>query len=178
MKPGFKFDVSKNANLKSVCAVKKLLKIVQGRTPIRHRIGVLILDTYVLDHSNKEAKALKAGKHAVFGLFVPKKSKKRFAQFWIPGCDCMIILPARLPFFDNPKKPAPIMLYWTLIHEMVHYMQFRDRKKLQEPGVEERTEKIMNELFATWNSFVVISGKTIPSVFYWKMERQWYPKLL
>ena len=96
MKPGFKFDVSKNANLKSVCAVKKLLKIVQGRTPIRHRIGVLILDTYVLDHSNKEAKALKAGKHAVFGLFVPKKSKKRFAQFWIPGCDCMIILPARL----------------------------------------------------------------------------------
>jgi len=148
MKPGFMIQIEGKPSAQSVDIIAKLLKQIQKDTPIRHRVGVLILNSYVLSHSNAEVKTLSKRKmnKAIAGLFIPKKSKKHFGLAWIDGCDCQIILPGRLPYLWNRTKPSWMALIWTTMHEVIHYQQYRNHKKLQEEGVEEKVDRILKRL--------------------------------
>lgn len=99
---------------------REAVEIIATITKIEHQLPVLVVPAPCIDFAGKVA----------FGVFVSKPLG--------------ICVAGELPdeLFDEEER----FFISTLVHEIAHYEQFRDGKKLQERGVPRRTNTLTNKI--------------------------------
>lgn len=98
--------------------------------PIQHRINIYIRPVCELPFDNCN----------VGGLFwapeIPIKERKSFREpLKIELCG--------IPMPDDSEISFKYWTFWLLVHEILHYCQFRDGRKLTERGITVRTRNIL-----------------------------------
>lgn len=146
---GFTITYERGVSKSLINQCRRFLDRVQKVTPIKHKIGVLVTNRRTLSHD--EAALEKSGvKNAPYTLanFCPPRSRASLEKYgiWSKGCDCMIILCGKLSRRKYGISYDRFDFLDSVLHEVSHYTQFRDRKKLQEEGVEERMDSLMKRL--------------------------------
>lgn len=140
---GFKFIMEDGVDPKVLKAAKLFCKGIWKLTPIRHTIGVRLIN------QAKGPKGVWMRKNRqIWGGFASPKTRK-FATtvgWWKPSYDCMILIPARIYRRGTSKKAAQLLFFFIFMHEIVHYMQFRDKKKM----TERKMDKLTFHMFDRW----------------------------
>jgi hypothetical protein len=144
---GFKFVMEEGIDPRILKATKYFCKGIRKLTPIRHVIGVRLVNQ-VKSPKGVWTRKKKGENQQIWGGFASPQVRKHATKigWWKPDYDCMILIPARIYRRGLSKKYAQCFFYYTIMHEIVHYIQFRDKKKL----TERKMDKLTFRMFDRW----------------------------
>ena len=140
MRKGFHIVYEKGVSPNVVDFAKNVCARIEDVTKINHVIGVRLVNNLSKDHEE----VWERGKLRILGVFgAPCKRKEGLELgLWQKGWECCIICPARIYKRGISRSCSLVEFYGTLIHEAAHYIQFRDKKKVQEKGMRKATRKL------------------------------------
>jgi hypothetical protein len=145
-KNGFVVVAEKGISRRIVALSKRLFATIEEVTPIRHLVGVRLVNQLSEFHRGVWEKK----DRNILGTFAGPQHKERFCRrfpsFWAHNCDCMIYLPARIFKKRLPRQVSVFEFLHTAAHEVIHYLQVRDRKKISERGVDKQAWQLLNRL--------------------------------
>lgn len=154
MHNGFTIEADPRVSPKVIKEVKNICKRLEKITPIRHKVFVYIMWQMALNVDNDKVARCKKGKRMVFGRFFSPEDRAILFEdnAWPKDADCMIALPGRLEFlyrtlhFDQPRLRSQAALLGIVLHEAVHYFQFRDKRAFSHDGIDERVARLMKRV--------------------------------
>ena len=154
-RPGFVIGTDENVKQKDINYFKFVFKLVQKMTPIRHRIGVILVNRMAVSHTDHEIKSLISTKMllhpksgVIVGLFIPPICQPTLSRRnWVVGADCMIVLPTRFPQMVNLVHKETADITDVVLHEIGHYLQWRDKKSIQnEDDADNRKHMLLDRM--------------------------------
>jgi hypothetical protein len=128
--PAFRIYLSYDGRVSPyiIAAVRKACDKLPEVTPLKHNVRVLLHKSQiVMDPSDRTYS---------FGLFDSQYCRIDVAAGIAPT----------LRKLGDTKEQATAAVVHTLVHEFVHYEQYRDGRELTERGVNLRAKKLMQQL--------------------------------
>ena len=118
--------------------INKLLCLIEHVTPIKHKVGVLIWPQKKLKEKRYKEKRAPDGFFASLHSkenHAFKKLKRRYRNW-----DCVIMI-------AGGGRLLTVIV--TIIHEVAHYQQYRDKKKMTEDGIIKKVDALVARIFPT-----------------------------
>jgi hypothetical protein len=153
----FTVFVDKGVNQNLARKFRKFFRDAAKVTPVHHNVGVCFVNLMTLSLNDaavrKICKPHMRDQKAVFGWFVSPQVKYKVLDVIkttriyhrVKKCDCLIVLPCKkLPICNQAQHSQRLIMHAS--HEIAHYIQFRNKKKLTEKGVEKIQDRFLGKL--------------------------------
>lgn len=157
MQKGFTIWVDAGVAAGVARRAKRLFQAIEKATPVPHRVLVIITNSMSLNLEDSELRKLSVGssKHVVTGrFFSPEDRRHADKVMWPENCDSVIALPGRLEAFYRafhnmrPRQSARWVFNNAALHEVIHYCQFRDKKRFSHDDIGYRIEHLQRRVNA------------------------------